>query len=521
MKKIIIHCIRVILFISMGTVIHCSMAEDTSSALDVVGPKSVVQPRSKDGEQRKLVLGREYYYTLLDKGLNRHWAVPIAFNFVTTDRYFNSCGKLVDNATGLFGDPVQLSDIYLASRIAADNLMSSQFVQPTATSRTAGQVLNPPYGAYENEIYLDLLADVQIGFSGVQQKETSFVLSGIYRFGLTACDELEMAIGVELPIKTRMHTQALTFINGSLFTQNLIPGSSTGQGTANTDSLKQFFNSTNGYSGLEDFVLRQVFGSKGITFNPNIVKTGIGDVSLYVLFDFAGYTTWAEGLQVGVNFVFPTGALGCSSTLFDPSLGCGVYSYEPFFNAIFTSCTKWFNPSFRFTAQINGKRNFTCASGNGISVPTATSLGRVQLKNTNINFPPFFADYFVGPFTGEYDSLVPAFAAQAPTACVKRGNKFLVGVGDYIFDIFTEGFRLGLFYDYEYKQCDRVAVPCAGTYNTAAVTANTKTQSHSIGVNLTYKFKNYFELNIGTDNVIAGVNVPRTHEFFASLIAVF
>lgn len=505
---------RVLLFISMGTVIQCSMPENNEGLIDVVEPRVMVQPRSKDVEQRKLVLGREYYYTLLEKGLNRHWAVPIAFHFQTTDRFYNNCGKLVDNATGLLGGPVQLRDIYLISRLADDNLMSRAFVQPASKTRTIGQGANLDYGSYADEIYLDLLAPVQLSFSGVQQREASFVLSGIYRCSLTECNELEMAIGVELPIKTRIHEQSLSFINGSLFTQNIV----TTQNAA-ADSLKQFFHD---YTGLEDFVLREVFAKKGITFNPNIVKTGIGDVSLFVLLDFAGFTNWAQGLQAGINFVFPTGALGCSSTLFDPSLGCGIYSYEPFFNAIFNSCNKWFNPSLRFVAQINGKRTFSCASGNGIGIPTASSSARLPLENiSGLAFPQFFAQYFVGPYAGQVDSLIPAFAAQAPLACVKRGNKFLFGVGDYIFDIFTEGFRLGVFYDYAYKQCDSITVPCQGVFDTAAVTAHTKTQSHSIGVNLTYKFKNYFELNIGTQNIIAGVNVPRTHEFFASLIAVF
>ncbi|MCX5921808.1 MAG: hypothetical protein NTX86_00550 [Candidatus Dependentiae bacterium] len=399
-----------------------------------------------------IMLGKDYYFSLLDKAVKRHWAVPILFNYSIVNEVFGDDCQPTGIADGAFGGRVRLRDIYLISRLSEDNkvFFDKNAPRPLSEVRDATLTGNTPWGDVAQDLYLTLIAPLEFGFN-VQKQEAG-------------CN-----------------------------------------------------------------MIREVFDKKGIKFAGRQVNIGFGDVSIFGLLDLGGLWKHTDGLQFGVTVVFPTGKQVCQETLFAPNLGDGVYKIEPFFNAVFNTPSTVFNPTVKLVGSFSRQRSTGNSGGTRIGKFTSSnSAGRVELKNVpGLNFPETgdsgrFGKYWVESFSEEVDSIIPEFADTAVPACIKPGARFLFGIGNYFYDIFAYGFRLGLFYDYSFKRKDCVTVdPCYGTFDICAVTANTSEKSHSLGANLTYKFRNMLELNVGTQNVIGGRNVPRLHEFFASIIAVF
>ncbi len=463
---------------------------------------------------RKLILGREYYYALIDKNMERHWAVPISVHVEVADKFFDADSKIVNLAKGIFGGPIRLRDIYLISRLADEDQVSisgSNF--PVPSFRPPGSTVM--FGDIASDLYLTLLAPVELNFSA-QKQEVGATIGTIYRTALNDCKTIELALGFQLPIKTQFHDLDLLFENGSLFSVGLAATPP----AFPEDALFNFFQN---YTGLEDFFISEVLAKQGLRYIPRQVKTGVGDLSLFALLDFAGYWKYTEGLQIGINFIFPTGAKPSGTILFEPELGSGVYSFEPFFNVIFNSPSQYFNPTFQLVGQMSARRGALAITEDGIRVPKLiTNANQQMIQNVpGLHAPFFYQDYYVNSFS-EFDSLFPAFASPVSGACFKKGSRILVGVGNYFFDVFNLGFRLGVFYNYASKGRDKITINCpAGIFDVCAATARTKTTSHFFGLNLTYKFRNMLELNFGSQHVVAGRNIARTNEFFVSLIAVF
>ena len=465
-------------------------------------------------DSKQVMLGRDYYYALVDVSTQRRWALPITFNFSVTNGAFDDNSQIASLGSAALGGPVTLRDIYLFSRLGDENLVGNQSsLQPASKSPSVAQNNNLPFGAYANDLYTTLLAPMQVGF-GLQSSEACVDFTAMYRFDLAACGKVLGYVGGTLPVKTVIVDADLQLQQGTLFVESYAAG----QGVVRERTLTQFFGD---YEDVEDFFIREVLGGKGISFANRQVKVGIGDVSLFGIIDIGGLWQYADGIQFGLTTVFPTGSPGNPNVLFNPDLTDGVFKFEPFFSAIFNSPSPVFNPTAKLVGSFSSTRSSGSSGGTRLG-QSLSSGGRVQVKTVaGLSAPARFADYYVSGFD-ETTSAVPMFGDTAVAAKIKLGNRWLVGVGNYFFNVFNLGFRLGIFYDYMRKSSDTVCVDkCSGTFNTAALTARTEERSHSVGFNLTYKFKNMLELNMGCECVIGGRNIPRTNDFFASLIAVF
>jgi hypothetical protein len=465
-------------------------------------------------EVKRLLIGRDYYYALVDVSTQRRWALPITCNFSLTNGAFDNNGQHTSLSNSIMGGPVTLEDIYLFARLGDENLVGNQSsFQPATKSPAVGQSGNLPFGAYANDLYTTLLAPMQIGF-GLQQSEACIDFTAMYRFDIAACGKVIGFAGATLPVKTAIVDADLQLQQGILYVESFAAG----QNVVRERTLTQFFGD---YESVEDFFIRAVLGSKGIGFANRQVKVGMGDFSLFGIIDIGGLWEYADGIQFGLTIVFPTGSAGNPNMLFNPSLSDGSYKFEPFFNAIFNSPSPVFNPAVKLVGSFSASRSTGSSGGTRVG-QTLSSSGRVQVKTVpGLSFPARFADYYVSAFDASSSS-IPMFGDAAVPAIIKSGNKFLLGIGNYFFNVFNLGFRLGVFYDYIRKGSDSVCIDkCQGAFDTSGLTANTSQRSHSIGFNLTYKFKNMLELNFGTENVIGGRNVPRTNDFFVSMIAVF
>lgn len=456
--------------------------------------------------------GREYYHDLLDEAAEQHWVVPISFHANIACESFGCDGECQSLAGLIFNDNcVRFRDIFLFSKLSEDNKVRVDNVDARVPNRPQG---NPAeFGAFSDDLYPTLLAPVKLDIAA-EAREFGANIGLAYRFGVPCLEELTAIVGIDVPLKRCIRIMDLGFVDGILYTPGFTEG-----GTSRLDSVNQFFAR---FTDVEDFFKRAILEPKGLTFKERQCKTGVGDISLYSLVDFANYWEWLDGLQIGSNFVLPSGSSGDDRTLWGLGLGDGFFQWNPFITAIFTTPSHYLNPSFRFAAEINFRRNTRRR------VPKRRSFAGPRERIANIPdldlIMPLdqFVQYYVDPFD-EFDSTVPAFADQAIETRTKPGSRFLVGVGNYFHNVFDLGFRLGLFYDYMHKRLDDVTICCEdqSDFDVCSLTNCTDQRSHRVGWNLTYKFKNHSEVNIGSEHIIHGRNVPKVHEAFASVVITF
>ncbi len=142
----------------------------------------------------------------------------------------------------------------------------------------------------------------------------------------------------------------------------------------------------------------------------------------------------------------------------------GAFQAEFFVHALFNSPSRTFNPTIRVIGQVSAP--FTSRE----RIPKIKKLeSQTEIPIPDLIVPiQAFQQYCVEPFS-ESDTTVLHFADQAVSTHRKLGSQVLIG----------------------------------------------------IGWDLSYKFNNMVELNIGSEHAIAGKNVPKHHEVFASVVAVF
>jgi len=277
-----------------------------------------------------------------------------------------------------------------------------------------------------------------------------------------------------------------------------------------------------------DFFERGVLKPKGIAFKARQRSMGFGDMTLFGLFDFADYLERLSCLQIGTNIVLPTGRVGSQNILFPVSLGNGGVQFDFFVNTVFSSRARMFNPALHLVWNVALSYATTQRIPRRISNSTQQQIKNFPFSDT---VPRTFRSYYVDPFS-EFDTSVPAFAMTEFPIILSRAQRLLFGFGNYAYDVLSTGIQLAVFYDIMHKggdcmkldksSCKQQSLNVSDSeLDIAGTTKLTSERSHSLSWTLSYQFKNMVELNIGSQHVIAGKNVPRTHELFVSFIAVF
>jgi hypothetical protein len=468
-------------------------------------------------EESSIPVGRLYYQSLLDNEVECHWAVPIDFHYEFATKGFNSCGQSTDLAQEIFNGWIILQDIYLFSKLSAANLINIDGVprQPGRPDVPPFSLL--PFGSYASDLYTTLLANLVFNLDA---KFTELVgdVSVIYNF---ANDSKKMngALGIIVPIQSRTHTLDFSFFTSDC--TGLIKGPPVETPFTKWDSLKDFF--TN-FSSLQDFFVREVLAPKNICFEKIQQKNGIGDISLFGLIDVGNYFACLESWQLGANLVFPTGGKESGTKVWQPVLGNGgAFQFEFYSQVLFRTKTNFFNPTVRLMGQVSApfkscRRVPRCVS---VDVEKIDDVSQTVVDDLVIH-PVLFYNYHIIDDFSFFDSCVKGFSDHLTETRTRYGPRVICSVGNYFYNAFNLGFRLGIFYDYMHKGSDSVRVKCAdGIYNTCVLEQNTNENMHTFGWNLTYKFTNMIELNIGSQNVFAGTNVAQINDFYASLILVF
>jgi hypothetical protein len=511
MKQKIIHSFWLLLLVVAENEFAGQMAPGRSYYDSLL--QQSVGTKNDDGVPRSLILGREYYRALLDRLAERHWVVPISFFGNVTYRGFGCDGTCQTSlANSLFGaESVRLRDIFLLARLCDDNKICSHQEQQATKIRPAGSPLE--FGRYANDIAVTLLAPMKIGLTA-EQHELGANFSAAYRCKLFGSEDVIGVFGLNIPVKSRTHIVDLDLSEGKLFIQGFnIPNA------PNSNPLTQFFAE---FSSIEDFFKRAVLDPKGIVWEKQQKKVGIGDIALFGLIDIGGMIHHVDGLQCGGSVIFPTGNQAKGSSLWEIELGNGGgFQFEGFITTILNSSCRYFNPCLKLVGQVSASHYATNRTprvrkfaGPRQRMSLIENLDLIVSVET-------ISKYYVSPFE-EYDSTVSAFADKAVRTCVKSGPKVMVGVGNYFYDLFNANFRLGAFYDFTYKGQDKSEAVCDSVVKIKNdLCLCTTSQAHRFGWNLTYKFESLVEVNIGSEHILAGKNIPKTHEAFASVVLVF
>ncbi len=488
--------------------------------------------RSFDQDQpQKMQLGRSYYYSLIDKALERRWVVAMSSHYGFTNRSFDNDSQNNSLAHLIFNKDFTIKDIFLFSKLSDDNKVHLTAIPANEDPQTRferGGTLtegpnSQPFGNFRDDLYTTLLAPARVKLEA-EQREIGFDVSLIYRFYLGQSERVTGNVGITFPLKSRLHLMNVVFIGGSLFRKALKEitfNAQTQTVVADDNTMQQFFND---FADLFDFFERGILQPKGLTFQRRQRKTGIGDIALFGLVDWAHYFDQehefqVDSLQTGINLVLPSGNKIDGTKVWQIELGNGgAFQAEVFAHALFKSPLGGFNPSVRlvgsFSAPFTSKRRVP-------KLKTGTKGTSVQ-NVSGLLAPARFDQFQVEDFQ-EFDTSVLHFADQAVSTRTRFGHKVLIGVGNYVYNTFNLGFRFGIFYEFMHKAKDKVKVRCDDpkNFNTQLLRERSERKAHIISWNLTYEFENRVEVNFGSLHIFAGKNMPRHREAFVSLTAVF
>lgn len=443
---------------------------------------------------------------------DKRWVAPTSLYAGLAYNAYADNSQKRSLASVIFGPSFSVQDIFLVSRLSNENKMRNANIAPLAPVRPGGS--NAPFGNYRTDQYLASVAPICINIEP-ELRELTANLGVAYRFFWDCSECLIGSVGVNVPVRSVLHIMSLDFTGGSLFSQNLPLGGNIAQTT-----LTQFFKD---YIDVNDFFERAILCSKGLEFHERQRKTGIGDISLYTTVDWAQYFDYMDALQLGINFVLPSGNKPNANTVWEVLLGNGgAFQVEGSLTMLFNSPLAVFNPAIRLVGQVSA--SFTSLR----RVPKLRKQDtepRVLIRNFEDLLVPmqtFRGNYYVDTFE-QYDSCIAEFADLAVPTRTCYGSRFMASVGNYFYNVMDLGLRLGVFYDYMMKAKDSVCPACntASLFNTKLLEERTKERFHRFSWNLTYKFQNLVELNIGSQHIFAGRNVPSLQELYISFIAVF
>lgn len=460
--------------------------------------------------------GRLYYDSLVKKSARRRWAVPVTVNYSFGNNAFDCAGQDTDFATGLLGGAFTVADVSLFCRLSAENKV--RIINKPALGFDRGGIPitdGAPFGAYRDDLVSTLVAPIQIGF-GADRQIFGCDVTGLYRWWFGPEDQFMLTTGITLPFKSIKYGFNPSFVGGSLYRDAFTAGQ-----TKREDTGKQFFRE---YSSIEDFFIRGILGKKSITFNKSTQQSGIGDITLFSLIDCAQcFPKAVQLMQAGVALIVPSGGSINQDILFPATLGQGCFAADLFVNMLFNSSLQAFNPFIRGALEISAPFAF---SGGGVRVPLLVTQNqtRVMVKNVpglktiDVRLQNF-EDYWVDSFS-EYDTTIPALSDNTVSAVsVRQGTQFVLGVGNYSYNVAYTKARLELLYSYMYRQANSVGGSVAGV-DTASLTQNSSAQSHTVSWSLSWPGK-IVDCFVGSEHVFAGQNVVRNNRLFIVCSATF
>ena len=459
-------------------------------------------------EKGILFLGRIYNHLTVEYPW-RKWIVGGAFHTTLTYDAFDSCGQEIPLSCLLFGN-FKIRDIFLLSKLSDCGKLFR--FETDAIYEVLTQLGRDVCGYSREQQDLAYLAPYDIRICA-EKREKKIDLGAIYSFCVSECRGINGAVGFNLPIKSVKH-----IMNVDVLGVNLLHYGFTAKQIE--EVIAQYGKS---FIDLKDFFNRIILAPKGICLCELQNKFGVGDVSLFTLFDFANAFKRVDGFQLGAGVIFPVSRTSNPNRIWEPTLGTEAY-WIGFSGNILAKVTPYFNPS----ASIGVKFSLPFKSCRRVpKLKKQLQDERVQAKYIDdlivpcdlIN--PSYADYWVEQFC-EFDSCVKGFADEAFNTETNLGNILEFNLGNYFYNVFATDFMINIFYEFTYKGKDEVCVlGTSGTFNTNLLEQNTRSTSHGISWNVSYIGKEGIEMSVGSKHTIAGTNTPKDHEITVSVVFAF
>jgi len=452
-------------------------------------------------EKASIVFLRTLYnHALVEDYQKRRWIVNAAFHNSTAFEAVNNCGDSVPLSCWLFGN-FRIMDIFLLSKLSfEDKLYMVDRELPPTQSRLARNSKVDQYLAYLAPFRVEIEAD---------KRERGIDFGAMFRFGIGCEDRVMCSLGFNIPIKRCTHIMDLDLVGSDL--------SQFGFSKEDINFVLEDFHKS--FIDVMDFFRRAILDPKNLCFHERQHKIGVGDASLFALFDLNKLIDTFDGFQVGVDLVLPSSNTYTGKEVWEIILGNGgAFQLGFSLDALYKSERNYFNPSF----GVSGRVSFEYTSCRRVpKLKINDSAARILAKNVDDLIVPVFDSHYVKKFA-EYDSCVHYFADQAVKTKTKMGGMAIFSLGNYFYNVFRENFRLALFYDLFYKGRDNIYV-CdkAGIYNTCVLEEYTDMMAHQFSWHLAYVSKAGVEVNVGTKHIPRGKNHPKTNALFASLIANF
>lgn len=479
--------------------------------------------------------GRCNSFYLQDEYAPKRFAIiGSVYNTFCLDQAYNNCKRAVPMSELIFGSSsFTIGDIFLLSRLSENGNLYSSGTSSRQNINQRAQTANPTIMQY-----LALVAPTKV-ILDADAYEMGADLSFVYRFNFGKCIDVACSVGLNVPVICQTHELDLRLINSRLVGQiNYAAGDT----TVRDGSLNLFFNE---FVSIEDFFYRAVLLPKGLTLERKQQTIGFGDISLFSTFDFAPSLDWVDGLQVGFNLSFPTAKKPTGNSVWEIQLGAGAVQLDLFSNAIFNGGTNYFNPtvylagqfSFQFTSNMRIPQIVRHVSSPVPNQPAdRVTTGTPPDVTPNIpglvvpgappapDVPNVFRNYYTTSFS-EVDSTVRYFADSVSSVRSKIGSRVVVGFGNYFYATSSCQLRLGVFYDFTAKGADNLCVYNCSSDTTTVFDTSLFTCISEYGQRISwhaaYKLGCCGEFMIGTQHIVAGKNVYKTNQAFATFVGTF
>lgn len=567
MKKKYIYSCMMILLTSLYV---CAHEQEICSDVDVPCVEEIIDNVAVK-DINSAYAGRLYYDALLQSAIEKHWLIQASVGYTFASSGFGGCSQAVPLSNVIFGaDVIRLRDILMLSKLSDENKITifaelnsnlpadrpayvgvSSVGVPVGNNVIGLPIIQsfsdptmfqfpPDFGAFRSDQYLAQLANMTLEIKA-QDSYVYATVDSIYYFDIPHT-QYKIACGFEIPFVSAVHRMTVNFNNvaNHLYDSQAQSGpfiSAPFVDLANPASVTPFFPPETALSSfqasfadLTDFFLRGVLEQKCMQASLYDRKTGLGDISAYILADASRYFAHLDGLSVSLNVVFPSGNKQTGERLWEIELGNGgAYQVDLNGNVLFRTPSNLLNPAFSFAVEWSKEFEGMRRIAKRKILTTATTLSDIP----DLVIPADSLDGFVSRPYDTYDSSISDFADQAVPAHVKYGNSYFASIGNYFYGLFGLNVSLGLFYDYTYKEkdCVRVAkdsctLPCPaisldGNWDTQALENGTQQRMQRVGWEFVYEANNSIQLSCGTINVVQGLNVERWNEFFVSLVANF
>jgi len=449
----------------------------------------------------------------------RHSMIRFDYYHDFANKGFNNCGVHTGLSSTVFNNCFSLRDISLFVKLSDCNKVHRCPIVPGENPldrcqrpEVAPNGIVSRFGSYRTDLYPTLLAPTNVCFNA-EKYESEVGLTYLRWFDCefkNVC--YEGYFGFRLPVQSRLHILDYELLGGSLFTGIIGTG-----GALLENSLIEFYQD---YISMDDLFVRGIIDPKDLCYKPRRRKTGFGDLSAIAMVYVRPSNQFVDFLELGINVVVPTGGKLASDYIWEPYLGNGgAFQTDLFANVLFNTRSCYWNPAFRASVQL--------------SAPFTTCFRVPQCKNNQeeaqadtiddllVVGPSTYDNFWIMPYE-QLDTTIPWFADEAVSTRIKWGTKWLVGMGNYFYETFSQCFRLGIFYDfigkkedsYEPRDCSKQFVP-------HVLTEYTDEQKHRLSWDLAYIHQDWCEILFGSKHIIAGRNVAQTHEFYAALNITF